>query len=30
VRAFCASQGWTLVAKHSEVASGKDNRRRVC
>jgi hypothetical protein len=27
VRAFCASQGWTLVAEFSDVASGKDDRR---
>ena len=27
VRAFCASQGWTLVAEYSDVASGKDDRR---
>ena len=27
VRAFVASQGWTLVAEHSDVASGKDDRR---
>ena len=27
VRAFVASQGWTLVAEHSDVASGKDARR---
>jgi DNA invertase Pin-like site-specific DNA recombinase len=28
VQAFCASQGWALVAEHSDVASGKDDRRR--
>jgi DNA invertase Pin-like site-specific DNA recombinase len=27
VRAFCAAQGWALVAEHSDVASGKDDRR---
>ncbi len=27
VRAFVAAQGWTLVAEHSDVASGKDNCR---
>ena len=27
VRAFVASQGWTLVAEHSDIASGKDDRR---
>ncbi len=27
VRAFAAAQGWTLVAEHSDVASGKDDRR---
>ncbi len=27
VRAFVAAQGWTLVAEHSDVASGKDDRR---
>ena len=27
VRAFVAGQGWTLVAEHSDVASGKDDRR---
>jgi DNA invertase Pin-like site-specific DNA recombinase len=27
VRAFCAAQGWTLVAEFSDVASGKDDRR---
>jgi DNA invertase Pin-like site-specific DNA recombinase len=27
VRAFCAAQGWTLVAEYSDVASGKDDRR---
>ena len=27
VRAFVASQGWTLVAEHRDVASGKDDRR---
>ena len=27
VRAFVASHGWTLVAEHSDVASGKDDRR---
>jgi DNA invertase Pin-like site-specific DNA recombinase len=27
VRAFVASQGWTLVAEYSDVASGKDDRR---
>jgi DNA invertase Pin-like site-specific DNA recombinase len=26
VRAFCASQNWVLVAEHSDVASGKDDR----
>ena len=28
VRAFVASQGWTLVSEHSDIASGKDDRRR--
>jgi hypothetical protein len=28
VRAFVAAQGWTLVAEHSDIASGKDERRR--
>jgi DNA invertase Pin-like site-specific DNA recombinase len=27
VLAFVAAQGWTLVAEHSDVASGKDDRR---
>jgi hypothetical protein len=27
VRAFVTGQGWTLVAEHSDVASGKDDRR---
>ncbi len=27
VRAFVAAQGWTLVAEHADVASGKDDRR---
>jgi DNA invertase Pin-like site-specific DNA recombinase len=27
VRAFVASQGWTLVAEHGDIASGKDDRR---
>jgi DNA invertase Pin-like site-specific DNA recombinase len=27
VRAFTAAQGWTLVAEHSDIASGKDDRR---
>ena len=27
VRAFVASQGWTLVAEFSDIASGKDDRR---
>ena len=27
VRAFVASQGWTLVAEHSDIASGKDDHR---
>ena len=27
VRAFVAAQGWTLVAEHSDMASGKDDRR---
>jgi DNA invertase Pin-like site-specific DNA recombinase len=27
VRAFVASQGWVLVAEHSDTASGKDDRR---
>ena len=27
VRAFAAAQGWTLVAEHSDIASGKDDRR---
>jgi DNA invertase Pin-like site-specific DNA recombinase len=27
VRAFCAGQGWMLVAEHSDIASGKDDRR---
>ncbi len=27
VRAFAAAQGWTLVAEHSDVASGKDDSR---
>ena len=26
VRAFAAAQGWTLVAEHSDIASGKDDR----
>jgi DNA invertase Pin-like site-specific DNA recombinase len=27
VRAFCAVQGWVLVAEFADVASGKDDRR---
>ena len=27
VRVYVATQGWTLVAEHSDVASGKDDRR---
>jgi DNA invertase Pin-like site-specific DNA recombinase len=27
VRAFVDAQGWTLVAEHSDIASGKDDRR---
>ncbi|NOG71271.1 recombinase family protein [Roseicella sp. DB1501] len=27
VRSFVAAQGWTLVAEHQDVASGKDDRR---
>ena len=27
MRAFVTAQGWTLVAEHSDVASGKDDRR---
>src|SRR4051794_9329442 len=27
VRAFAATQGWTLVAEYSDLASGKDDRR---
>jgi DNA invertase Pin-like site-specific DNA recombinase len=27
VRAFAAAKGWTLVAEHSVIASGKDDRR---
>ena len=27
VRAFVAAQSWTLVAEHSDIASGKDVRR---
>jgi DNA invertase Pin-like site-specific DNA recombinase len=27
VRAFVATQGWTLVAEHQDIASGKDDRR---
>jgi DNA invertase Pin-like site-specific DNA recombinase len=27
VRAFVASRGWTLVSEHSDIASGKDDRR---
>src|SRR3954471_23669592 len=27
VQAFCAAQGWTLVGEHSDIASGKDDRR---
>src|SRR6204780_1626200 len=27
VRAFAATQGWTLVAEFSDIASGKDDRR---
>ena len=27
VRAFILSQGWTLVAEYSDIASGKDDRR---
>jgi DNA invertase Pin-like site-specific DNA recombinase len=27
VRAFALTQGWTLVAEHSDIASGKDDRR---
>src|SRR4051812_31606459 len=28
VRAFVKAQGWTMVAEHSDIASGKDDRRR--
>jgi DNA invertase Pin-like site-specific DNA recombinase len=27
VRAYVEAQGWTLVAEHSDIASGKDDRR---
>jgi hypothetical protein len=27
VRAYVAAQGWTLVAEHEDIASGKDDRR---
>ena len=27
VRAFVASQGWTLISEHTDIASGKDDRR---
>jgi DNA invertase Pin-like site-specific DNA recombinase len=27
IQAFCAAQGWTLVAEYSDIASGKDDRR---
>ena len=27
VRAFVAAQGWTVVAEHSHIASGKDDHR---
>ena len=27
VRAYVAAQGWTLVAEHSDIAGGKDDRR---
>ncbi|GGJ42514.1 recombinase family protein [Neoroseomonas lacus] len=27
IRSFVASQGWTLVAEYSDIASGKDDRR---
>ena len=27
VRAFVAAQGWTLVVEHTDIASGKDDRR---
>ena len=27
VRAFVGSQGWTLISEHSDIASGKDDRR---
>jgi hypothetical protein len=27
VRAFALTQAWTLVAEHSDIASGKDDRR---
>ena len=27
VRAYVATQGWTLVAEHEDVASGKDDNR---
>lgn len=27
IRSFVAAQGWTLVAEHSDIASGKDDRR---
>jgi DNA invertase Pin-like site-specific DNA recombinase len=27
VLSFVASQGWTLVAEHEDIASGKDDRR---
>jgi DNA invertase Pin-like site-specific DNA recombinase len=30
VRAFVASQGWTLVPEHGDIASGKDDRRPGC
>ena len=28
VRGFVSSQGWTLVAEFSDIASGKDDRRQ--
>jgi hypothetical protein len=27
VRAYVAAQGWTLVAEHEDIVSGKDDRR---
>jgi DNA invertase Pin-like site-specific DNA recombinase len=29
VHAFVESQGWTLVTEFSDIASGKDDRRRA-